>query len=220
MPELTPKAEETRQRILKSALSLFEEQSFEATTLRQIAARAGVSLGLVYRYFSAKESFVLALYERLSHDFEDAARDHMPNERWPERFVFCVRTSLAVLDPYRETLRMVTGFLLKDPKGLYPPENPYSQLHVQSVFREAVLYARFAPDEAQATQLGRHLYVIHLAIVFFWLVDRSPGQEATERLLDQMERWMPMLAIAASTPVFRDLVDSIADAVLGPAPEL
>ncbi len=220
MAELTPKAEETRQRILESALSLFEEQTFETTTLRQIAARAGVSLGLVYRYFEAKESFVLALYERLSHDFEDAARDHMPEERWPERFIFCVRTSLDVLRPHRNTLRMVTGFLLNGTEGLYPPENPYSQLHVQSVFREAVLYARFAPDEALANQLGRQLYVIHLAIVFFWLVDRSPDQEATARLLDQMERWMPMLAVAASTPVFRELVDSIADAVLGPAPEI
>ncbi len=218
MAELTPKAEETRQRILNSALSLFEEQGFESTTLRQIAARAKVSLGLVYRYFAAKESFVLALYERLSHDFEDAARDHMPEDRWPERFLFCLRTSIAVLAPHRDTLRMITGFLLKDTAGLYPPENPYSQLHVQSVFREAVLYARLAPDEPQATQLGRHLYVIHLAIVFFWLVDRSSDQEATTRLLEQMERWMPMLAVAASTPVFRELVDSIADAVIGPVP--
>src|SRR5690554_2845347 len=99
MPELTPKAAETRQRILEAALSLFEEQTFETTTLRQIAARADVSLGLVYRYFDAKESFVLALYQRLSHAFEAAARDHMPEERWPERFLFCVRTSLRVLGP-------------------------------------------------------------------------------------------------------------------------
>lgn len=215
MAELTPKAEETRQRILQSALSLFEEQSFETTTLRQIAARAGVSLGLVYRYFAAKESFVLALYERLSRDFEEAARDHMPDERWPERFIFCLRASLSVLGPHRSTLRMITGFLLNDTKELYPPENPHSQLHVQSVFHEAVLYARSAPDEAQAAQLGRQLYVIHLAVVFFWLVDRSPDQQATMRLLDQMERWMPILAIAAATPVFRELVDGIADAVLG-----
>jgi len=219
MAELTPKAEETRERILKSALSLFEEQGFEGTTLRQIASRAKVSLGLVYRYFSSKESFVLALYERLSHDFEVAARDHLPEDRWPERFVFCVRTSLSVLGPHRETLRMITGFLLKNTNDLYPPENPFSQRHVQSVFREAVLYARFAPEEEQATQLGRHLYVIHLAIVLFWLVDRSPDQQATWRLLDQMERWMPMLAFSATTPVFRELVDGIADAVLGPLPE-
>lgn len=220
MPELTTKAEETRQRILEAALSLFEEQGFEGTTLRKIAARADVSLGLVYRYFSAKESFVLALYERLSYDFEAAARDHLPDDRWPERFLFCVRTSLKVLGPHRGILRALTGLMLKDEKNLYPPENPFSQLRVQSVFREAVLYARSAPAEAQARQLGRHLYLIHLAIIFFWLVDRSPDQQATERLLDQMERWMPMLAIAASTPAFRELLDGIADAILGSIPKL
>ena len=48
---LTPKAQQTRELILETALALFASQCYQDTTLRDIAARADVSLGLTYRYF-------------------------------------------------------------------------------------------------------------------------------------------------------------------------
>ncbi|MGE5322721.1 MAG: helix-turn-helix domain-containing protein, partial [Actinomycetota bacterium] len=38
----TPRAEDTRRRIYDAALELFREKGFEQTTMRDIAARAGV----------------------------------------------------------------------------------------------------------------------------------------------------------------------------------
>src|ERR1700761_4635866 len=58
------KAEATAARILDVALDLFRRQGFEATTMRGIAAEAGVSLGSAYYYFEAKEDLVMAFYER------------------------------------------------------------------------------------------------------------------------------------------------------------
>lgn len=51
----TRKAEQTRQRILDSALELFASKGYEGTTMRDIAAQAECSPGLAYRYFSGKE---------------------------------------------------------------------------------------------------------------------------------------------------------------------
>src|ERR1700728_4127052 len=58
------KSEVTRARILDDALDLFRRQGFEETTMRGIAAAAGVSLGSAYYYFQSKEDLVMAFYER------------------------------------------------------------------------------------------------------------------------------------------------------------
>jgi AcrR family transcriptional regulator len=50
----------TRDRLRASALRLFGEQGYEATTVEQIAAAAGVSHMTFFRYFPSKEDVVLS----------------------------------------------------------------------------------------------------------------------------------------------------------------
>ena len=50
----------TRDRIRASALRLFREQGYDATTVEQIATAAGVSHMTFFRYFPAKEDVVLS----------------------------------------------------------------------------------------------------------------------------------------------------------------
>lgn len=51
-----------RSAILNAALDLFEEHGFEATSVPEIAGRAQVAVGTIYRYFESKEAVVNALY--------------------------------------------------------------------------------------------------------------------------------------------------------------
>lgn len=51
-----------RERILEAALDLFEENGFDATAVPEIARRAGVATGSIYRYFASKDELVNALY--------------------------------------------------------------------------------------------------------------------------------------------------------------
>jgi AcrR family transcriptional regulator len=50
----------TRDRIRASALRLFRDQGYDATTVEQIAAAAGVSHMTFFRYFPAKEDVALS----------------------------------------------------------------------------------------------------------------------------------------------------------------
>jgi AcrR family transcriptional regulator len=50
----------TRDRIRASALRLFREQGYDATTVEQISAAAGVSHMTFFRYFPAKEDVILS----------------------------------------------------------------------------------------------------------------------------------------------------------------
>src|SRR5713226_8203905 len=66
----TSKSEDTRARILRSALASFRKRGFHQTTMREVAADAGVAVGAAYYYFESKDALVMAFYERAQQDME------------------------------------------------------------------------------------------------------------------------------------------------------
>lgn len=58
---------ERRETIRRAALKLFAERGLAAARLRDIAAEAGMALGLLYHYYSSKE----AVYQDLVHEALD-----------------------------------------------------------------------------------------------------------------------------------------------------
>ena len=72
-----PSADATRERILAAALDLFSELSFDGATTREIAARAGVTQGLLNYHFSSKDELwraaVDGLYAELSEALDSRA---------------------------------------------------------------------------------------------------------------------------------------------------
>jgi AcrR family transcriptional regulator len=54
----------TLEKIVSAAESLFEHQGFEATTLRQITAAAGVNLAAVNYHFGSKEALIREIFKR------------------------------------------------------------------------------------------------------------------------------------------------------------
>lgn len=53
---LLRKGEQTQLRILDAAYALFMEQGYHGTSMRQIAERAGITMGGVYNHFASKEA--------------------------------------------------------------------------------------------------------------------------------------------------------------------
>ena len=54
--DILTKGERTRLAIIESAYSLFLEQGYAATSMRQIAEHAGLAVGGIYNYFASKEA--------------------------------------------------------------------------------------------------------------------------------------------------------------------
>jgi len=219
-PGATPQGEETRRTLYRVAIGLFAARGYEETTLREIAAAAGVSPGLLYRYFPSKRAVVLALYDELSREFEERAR-RLPAGRWRDRFVAALETSLEVLRPHRGTLVALVPTLVggRD-ESLFAPATAFSRERVQGAFVAAVTGAADAPRGADAEALGRALDLAHLAVLLFWLLDRSAGQGATERLVGVIRRVLPSAAAAFRLRLVRGFVrqvDALArDAFYGP----
>ena len=59
--ESNSKGDRTRQAIEEAAYGLFLEQGFSATSMRQIADRAGIALGGIYNHFSGKDEIFQTL---------------------------------------------------------------------------------------------------------------------------------------------------------------
>jgi AcrR family transcriptional regulator len=206
------------------AIRLIGEQGYEATTLRDVAKRAGVSAGLLYRYFPGKRSVVLALYDELSDGFAKDATQ-MPPGKWRDRFLYALDTSLTSLGPHRVTLRALVPVMVGDvEEGLFAQSTAFSRLRVQAIFQSAVVGATDAPAPKLADALGRLLYLLHLGVILWWLLDKSPGQRATRGLLSLWRRMLPSATLALRLPLVRGAVEAadmlFMEALLdGPEPE-
>lgn len=55
-------AELTRQRLIRAALELFTARGYHETTTAQIAKKAGIAEGTIYRHFASKQHLVNELY--------------------------------------------------------------------------------------------------------------------------------------------------------------
>jgi len=160
---------------------------------------------LLYRYFPSKRAVVLSLYDDLSAEY--AAQAALPKGRWRDRAMAALRSSLRVLGPHRGTLSALVPVLVGDKEeGLFAPGTARSRIRVQSVFAEAVSGASDAPKPELASALGRLLYLIHLAVLLWWLLDKSPRQRATTALVSLLERTMPLAALALRVGPVRSIV--------------
>ncbi|MCP2169442.1 transcriptional regulator, TetR family [Goodfellowiella coeruleoviolacea] len=59
----TPSA--TQERILAAAVKLFAAKGFDATSVAEVVAEAGVTKGALYHYFTAKEELLYQIYRSL-----------------------------------------------------------------------------------------------------------------------------------------------------------
>ena len=61
-PPWSGSADLTRQRLIRSALELFTTRGYHDTTTAQIAKKAGIAEGTIYRHFASKQHLVNELY--------------------------------------------------------------------------------------------------------------------------------------------------------------
>src|ERR1700739_1542756 len=60
-----------RTQILEAAMVCFAKRGFHQTSMHDISAEAGISVGLIYRYFHNKEAVISAMAERHKREIHD-----------------------------------------------------------------------------------------------------------------------------------------------------
>lgn len=205
-PGRTAQGAAARDHLYATAIRLIARRGYDATTLRDIAKEADVSVGLLYRYFPSKQAVIIALYEELSADYARRTASMEPG-KWRDRFIFALQTSLEVLQPHRVALRALIPVLVGDPDdGVFATGTAFSRQRVQRVFEEAITRAADAPKPLLAEALGRLLYLVHLAVLLWWLLDKTAKQRATVALVGLTQEMLPSAALALRLPPVRRFV--------------
>ena len=202
----TSKGEATRAAIFGAALELFRTHGYEATTMRAIAERAGVSLGSSYHYFPSKEHLILALYHHLHVLHREACAPVLARERsLAARLRGVLRAIVMTCEPFHE----VSGSLFSTVADPRSPLNPFGA-ESAAMRREVIgLYAEVVrgsdaklPAEV-AAELPRLLWLYQMGVLYFWIMDASPSRLQTLELIDETADLIVRLVGLANLPLLR-----------------
>jgi AcrR family transcriptional regulator len=200
------KGERTRAAIFDAALQLFRFRGYEATTMRAIAERAGVSVGNSYHYFPSKGHLVLEFYRHLHELHRDAAAPVLASEAdLVPRLRGVVRAVVMTCEPYHE----VAGSIFSTVADPGSPLNPFSR--ESTALREEVigLFGRVVdgsnaklPADLQG-ELPRLLWLYQMGILYFWIMDASPARLRTLEVIDETSELIGQLVRLSTLPVLR-----------------
>lgn len=211
-----PKSEETRQRILNAALKLFHERGFESSTMRDIAEEAGVATGAAYYYFQSKDAIIMEFYRRSSAEMQPkiaAALDRVSGLE--QRLHELIRVKWAHFAPHRRVLRA----LLRNGADPGYPLSPFSsqtreirEVDIAS-FRRVVADCGVRIPKDLEPHLPDILWFFQMGAIYFWVIDESPHQANSERLLAIAARSIATLLRISAMPLMRPLRKSALEVV-------
>jgi AcrR family transcriptional regulator len=203
----TPKSEATRAHILRAALDAFRERSFDAVTMREVAASAGVALGSAYYYFDSKDALVVAFYEQSQQEMTPEIETILTRSRTLEqRLRGMIDYKLRYFAPNRKLMGALSAHT--DP---HHPLSPFSVHTTRIREQDIAFFARAISDSSVRLPptilpyLPRLLWLYQMGIMLFWVYDESPKQARTALLFDKTLRMMLLILKFAGLPLMRPL---------------
>jgi len=212
----TAKGEQTRELILSTALRLFREQGYGKTTMRAIAAEAGVSVGNAYYYYSSKEHLMQAYYDHLQEQHREATVAILAGDKsFPKRLTGVLKSWLEVSEPYHE----FAGTFFKSAAEPKSPLSPFSDQSKPAreasveTFRQVVEGSDLKLPPDLRAELPELLWLMQMGIVLFWVHDDSENLRRTHLLITStvplVDRLLRLTRIPGVRGVVNDLVGVI-----------
>jgi AcrR family transcriptional regulator len=103
MESLTPrkvKAEQTRQKILETALEIFSKKSFDDTTVDEIVKRSGTSKGAFYTHFKSKYEIFLEKFKEIDEFYSKFTQTLHQESKASEKLLHFSKTQMIYLRDY------------------------------------------------------------------------------------------------------------------------
>jgi AcrR family transcriptional regulator len=109
-----------RQRVILTALELAAEGGYDAVQMRDVAARANVALGTIYRYFSSKDALLASAMVQWMAELEDTVLARPPaGRRTAERVMDVLGRALRAMEREPQLTRaVITALTAGDPAGI------------------------------------------------------------------------------------------------------
>jgi AcrR family transcriptional regulator len=220
------KAEVTERKILDAALEMFRTKGFDETTMREIAAAAGVATGAAYYYYPSKDAIVLAFYQRSCVEMQPRIEEAIAAEAGglEDRLKTLINVKLEYFAPYRSVLRA----LLKNGADPAHPLSPFAENNkpIRDIdvawFRKILIHCGIRVPKDLDPHMPEVLWMFQMGVIYFWISDDSRGQQRTSRLLALGAKIIATLLRIAGLPLTRpvrkvaiELIETVKDAQNG-----
>jgi AcrR family transcriptional regulator len=201
-----PKRDVTRRLLLRRALALFQKKGVEATTMRDIAKAAGLSLGAAYYHFPSKDALVFAYYE----ETQTAMEAVQPTGSLRERLGRLFHHKLELVRPHRRMLGTIVHRLIdpSDPLSVFSEDSATVRARSIAVFERAL-----AGEDLPRELAARGLWLVMLGLLLALVRDASAGARRTHRLADETLDMLVPLAPMLATPTGRAIGARIASTI-------
>jgi AcrR family transcriptional regulator len=203
--ESRPKGDATRERIYETAMDLFRRKGYAESTMRDIAAEAGVALGAAYYYFGSKDAIVMAFYDQAQIGMEPLIEKAIADTRdLKQRIRGIVEAKLTYFLPNRRLLGALAAHT--------DPEHPLSPFSAQTRpirerdiehFKRALSDCRVRIPADLNAILPRLLWMYQMGLILFWIYDHSPAQKRTRRMIEQSTALVVRLIQLSGFPLMR-----------------
>lgn len=199
---------ETRRLILEAAYDLFEEKGFAKATMRELAARAGVGLGTIFKHFPDKSALLLAAFkEDLTQRWEKAFAT-MPSTGLREQS----KHSIAPLFEFYAARPELSRELLKE--GLFvqgeaaaellAQEMALSQKVVEEIYQPAVDRGELNP-ELDLFMFSASLWAHYICVL---MISLRTGCMDAKMMMAQLMVFFDQLMAGAAGPNYHPVPDS------------
>jgi AcrR family transcriptional regulator len=199
----TAKAEETRERILDAALRLFRERGFEQTTMRDVAAEAGVATGAAYYYYRSKQDLVMAFYLRADEESREAFTTAIASSKdLKKRLRGIIDAKFEQFAEHRSLLTTLlkSGVDPRDPLSPFGEETKQVRDDSIAWYERALAGSDVSMPKDVAPHLPRLLWMYHMGLIYHWLVDTTPNQRRTATIVDATLDLVVQLLRVSSLP--------------------
>lgn len=149
------RSEETKARILESAIKLFSSRGYNKASVDEICREAGISKGAFYHHFESKQALFLALLDGWLKTI-DTAIEESKDKTAPETFMLMTQAFPYLFKTAGEGLPMFLEFWLqasRDKKIWEASIAPYRRYHkyFTSLIKKGVKEGSFVDVDAELT---------------------------------------------------------------------
>lgn len=206
----TAKAEATRDLVRSTALRLFREEGYERTTMRRVAAEAGVSAGNAYYYFPSKDDLVHELYLQVQADHARLAAERDGAGGLEDRLRDAWEASLDAFEPYHLLGTELVSVAIRPGARTSPfsAESAEARAVSRAVFERVVDGAQDVPAHLRA-DLPELLWYGQLGLTLFWVHDISPGRARSRAVAARAARLLARFVRLTRFPVARGMADDV-----------
>jgi AcrR family transcriptional regulator len=186
------------------ALGLFREKGFDATSMQDVATRAGVAKSATYYYFPSKEAIIQAYYQAVQADQERICADTFARTgNLKSRLRTAMHTKFDLARDDRKLLGVVFRYTGEPGHPLSCLGTGTEEIRRRSidVFRHAIAREKLPSDLNLLLPVA--LWALQMGLLVMFLYDGSSEQSRTRRLADGALDLTLKLLVLAKLPVLK-----------------